>query len=151
MGLAFRYTASWQAYGWSSDVSSFSALIVFLSNERLGDPCSRTGDAVTCAEPIRRLDDGGVLVRWSANGFPGWHAPEPDTVIAGRQASETRSAAAGWCADLGGTEAITVVIPYATAPDNWFEMSACLRAPGVATASAALAAMLRSLRISAEY
>lgn len=148
MGLAFRYTAAWRAYTWSSDVSSFSALIVFLSNERIGDPCSRTGDTMTCGEPIQRLGAGGVLVRWSAGGFPDWHAPAPDTVIAGRRAAETRSAAAGWCADLGGSEAITAVIP--TVPDNWFEMDACLRAPG-ASAVTAVAAMLRSLRIARGY
>ena len=66
--------------------------------------------AETCAYPIRVLPPGGVLVRWNANALPNWWMPKATSTVAGRGAVESK-ALGGWCAVLGGTETITVMIP----------------------------------------
>ena len=149
MGLTFRYPVSWRSGTWRTDLSNFSALIVYLSTGRLRAPCVvRTGPgriAETCEYPIALLPPGGVLVRWSTNGFPAWHMPKANTTVAGRKAVETKTSG-GWCATLRGTETITVMIPRA-APGNWYQMDACLRGPGLPQQEAQISSMLRSVRI----
>jgi hypothetical protein len=151
MGLAFRYPATWQSGTWSTDESSFSQLIVFLSTSRLKNPCAVSTSpheiAQTCVYPIGALPPGGVLVRWSANGHPPWLPTHPNTTIAGRKALETRTSG-GWCATLLGTETITVQIPRAV-PGNWYQMDACLRGPGLPQQEAQITSMLRSVQIAA--
>jgi hypothetical protein len=152
MGLAFRYPASWQrSRTWASDQPGFSGLMVYLSSTtRLKAPCitsttpGRT--AQTCEYPVRALPQAGVLVRWTANGFPNWHMPKPNTTIVGRRAVETRTTH-GWCAPLHATETITVIIPRA-APGHWYQMDACLRSPGLPHQEAQISSMLKSIRIA---
>ncbi len=149
MGVAFRYPAAWRSATWN-DVSSFSALIVYLSTGRLHSPCTVTKKpgrtTASCGNPIRALTPGGVLVRWSENGFPNWRSPKANTAIDGHPATETRTAEA-WCTALRGTEVISVVVPRLLA-DNWYEMDACLRGP---TQQAAIASMLKSVHINDAY
>jgi hypothetical protein len=123
MGLSFRYPATWHAGTWN-DVSSFSAMIVYLS----------TGQ------------QHGVLVRWSADGFPGFRLPKPDATIGGRPALETKTSG-GWCGSLGGTETITVTIPRDT-PDNLYQMQACLSAPNLPQQEAQISTMLHTVEIA---
>jgi hypothetical protein len=153
MGLAFRYPVSWRSGTWPTDQSNFSALIVYLSTSRLKGPCvvsiSPGRIAETCEYPIATLPPGGVLVRWSANGFPTWHMPKANMTVAGRKAVETRTSG-GWCATLRGTETITVMIPRA-ASGSWYQMDACLRRPGLAQQEAEISSMLKSVRISPGY
>ncbi|MGH3230097.1 MAG: hypothetical protein ACRDOA_16260 [Streptosporangiaceae bacterium] len=150
MGLSFRYPATWHARTWN-DVSSFTASIVYLSTGRQYNPCTITyspGEkSVTCTSPVSTLPPGGVLVQWSADGFPGFRLPKPDATIAGRPALETRTSG-GWCASLGGTETITVTIPR-DAPDNLYQMQACLSAPNLPQQEAQISAMLHTVRIAA--
>ncbi len=149
MGVAFRYPAAWRSGTWD-DVSSFSALIIYLSTGRLHSPCTVTKKpgrtTVACGSPIRALAPGGVLVRWSENGSPDWHRPKANTAIDGHPATETRTSDA-WCTALQGTEVITVIIPRLLA-DNWYEMDACLRGPAQ---QAAISSMLKSVHISDAY
>jgi hypothetical protein len=150
MGLSFRYPAAWRSGTWN-DVSSFSALIVYLGTGRLRSPCRVATDnagktAVSCGSPISALAPGGVLVRWSANGSPGWRDPKANTVIDGHPAAQTRTTEA-WCTALRGTETITVVIPRLLA-DNWYEMEACLSGQAQ---EPAISSMLKTLRINDAY
>jgi hypothetical protein len=149
-GLAFRYPGTWHAGKWGDDVSSFSAPIVFLSTGRLHDPCQRTVKAqvttVSCGDPVSALAPGGVLVRWSGNGAPSWHAPAANTKVGGRPATQTVTASAP-CRALGGTRAIAVVIPDSAA-SSWYEMDACLRGPGIASEQAEITAMLKTVRFT---
>jgi hypothetical protein len=119
MGLSFRYPATWHAGTWN-DVSSFTAPIVYLSAGQQYDPCSVTTSpgekTVTCGDPMGTLAPGGVLVRWDLDGFPGFRLTKPNATIAGRPALETKTSG-GWCASLGGTETISVIIPR-DQPDN---------------------------------
>jgi hypothetical protein len=153
MGLSFRYPAVWRSGTWNDDVSSFTALIVDLSTASLHDPCAVTTSpveqSVTCGYPVGKLPPGGILVSWDADGFPSWHSPKPNTTIAGRRAVETRTTG-GWCSSLGGTETITVIIPR-DATDNWYQMDACLRAPGLPQQEAQVSAMLRTVQIAKGY
>jgi hypothetical protein len=152
MGLAFRYPVSWQrSRTWSSDLPGSSALTVYLSStSRLRAPCVASSSpgriAQTCEYPVRVLPPAGILVRWSANGFPAWRTPKANTTIAGRKATETRTSG-GWCAPLRATETITVIIARAT-PGHWYQMDACLRAPGLPQQQAQISSMLRSVRIA---
>lgn len=151
MGLAFRYPVSWRrSRTWRSDLSGFSTSIVYLSStSRLSAPCvASTGPgriAQTCEYPVRVLPPAGVLVRWAANGFSAWRMPKANTTIAGRKAAEMKTSG-GWCAPLGATETITVIIPRAMS-GTWYQLDACLRAPGLPQQEAQISSMLRSVRI----
>jgi hypothetical protein len=150
MGLSFRYPAGWRTVTPRAGLSDFPALIVYLSTSRLTSVCVASASpgrtAETCAYPIRVLPPGGILVRWNANGLPSWRMPKANTTVAGRGAVEAKTRG-GWCAVLGAAETITVMIPRA-APGNWYQMDACLRAPGLPRQEAQISSMLRSVRIS---
>jgi hypothetical protein len=148
-GLAFSYPAAWRHASFSNDMSSFSGNVVDLSTSRLHDPCiggPAEGAMVCRGFPVDTLAPGGVLVRWDVHGFPDWHMPKPNTTIAGRPAVETKTSG-GWCARLGGTETIAVIIPRGT-PDNWYQMDACLTAPDLPQQEAQIAAMLSTVQIA---
>jgi len=72
--------------------------------------------------------------------------PKANATIAGRKAAEVRTSG-GWCAPMRATETITVIIPRAT-PGTWYQMDACLRAPGLPQQQAQISSMLRSVRIA---
>lgn len=151
-GLTFSYPAGWQAAKWNDDVSPYSWMIVALSTTSQSDPCVSSltigGGKIKliCHEPVVALPPGRMLVTWTAQGFPNWRKPVMTTTVGGRVASET-NAMSSWCKGLGGTETITVVIPRSLA-DNWYQMDACLRGPGLSGAEAQVAAMLNSVRIA---
>jgi hypothetical protein len=148
-GLSFRYPTTWRSVTPRAGLSDFSALLVYLSTARLKGTCVASSSpgriAETCAYPIRVLPPGGILVRWNANGSPTLRMPTANTTVAGRGANETRTRG-GWCAVLGATETITVMIPRAQ-PGNWYQMDACLRAPGLSRQEAQITSMLGSVRI----
>jgi hypothetical protein len=102
--------------------------------------------SVICGSPVSELPAGGVLVRWSADGFPTWNMPKANTIVGSRPAAETRTSG-GWCASLGAPETITVIIPRGVT-DNWYQMDACLRGPGLPQQEAQIAFMLSSVRIA---
>ena len=152
MGLAFRYPVSWQrSRTWSSSLPGSSTVIVYLSSTSSAEGPVRCQYQPWPNRPDLRVPGpcpaaGGVLVRWSANGFSAWRMPKANTTIAGRKAAEMRTSG-GWCAPLRATETITVIIPRAT-PGTWYQMDACLRAPGLPQQEAQISSMLRSVRIA---
>lgn len=150
MGLSFRYPAAWRSVTPRACLSDFPGLIVYLSTSRLSGTCVASASpgriAETCDYPIRVLPAGGVLVRWNANSLPNWRMPKATTTVAGHRAVETRTRG-GWCAVLGATETITVMIPRA-GPGKWYQMDACLRAPGLPQQETEISAMLSSVRVS---
>jgi len=145
--IGFSYPRSWHPARWPV-MSSFSALITFLSTDPLHDPCTRTPNMIACASPLETLSPGGVLVSWSEHGFPGWtFAREPGRVIrVGPAPAKIQFARPGNCGTLGADETITAVIP--SGQDNWYELDACLRAPGVAASARQVLAMLESARLA---
>ena len=123
---------------------------MYLSTSRLSGVCVASASpgriAETCTYPIRVLPSGGVLVRWNANSIPNWRMPKATTTVAGHGAVESK-AHGGWCAVLGGTETITVMIPRA-GPGKWYQMDACLRAPGLPRQEAQISSLLKSVKIA---
>lgn len=151
MGLSFRYPATWHRGTWD-EVSSFTALIVYLSTGPQHNPCTITHSpgvtSVDCTDPVDALPPGGVLVRWEDNGFPdSFRKPKPNTTIAGHPAEESVTSGPGWCASLGGAETITITIPRHQR-DNFYEMDACLSAPDLSQHEAQISAMLRTLQLA---
>jgi hypothetical protein len=152
VGLTFSYPADWKAATWSDDISENSWMIVALSTTAQQDPCDSSvmiGSArlkSICQQPVVALPPGRMLVTWTEHGFRNWHKPVMTTVVSGRPASETH-AMGSWCKQLGGQETITVVIPRSLV-NNWYEMDACLRGPGLTGAEAQITAMLSSVRIA---
>jgi hypothetical protein len=136
--LTFSYPASWTPRRYEV-VSSFSSAIVYLSNQPLRDPCTRSrlpGGAlsITCRHPISQLAPSGVLVEWTREGFPNWKlsdAPGVPQQIAGRP-SKLAIRRPGRCASLGADE--TSLASITRPSGNWYQLLACLRGPSVATA-----------------
>jgi hypothetical protein len=125
-GVKFRYPAAWHRLR-EVAVSPISALIVYLSNQRLHATCKTTTDENLCGSPIKRLAPRSILVSVTINGSPLWsfaHAPGKLLKINGRQAklaiTHTR------CAVSGNLE-MDLVMP--SIPDNWYDFNACIRGP----------------------
>lgn len=147
--VRFDYPTCWTA-GSYSETSSFSSSIVDLGNQATHNPCHPASNGTSCVWPIDQLAPGHALVRWSANGFPGWtldRAPGTATTVAGRPAREA-IARPGGCADIGADETITVAIARPGIADNWFGMTACVRSPGDAEAASQVQQMLSTVSIA---
>ncbi len=131
--LSFDYPASWQLHVYREE-SRFSSAIVFISTAPMHEPCVTTkhadGTRIDCGWPIDRLDSNGVLIEWSANGFPGWTLGESsgiETTIDGRAAKIVQETQ-GDCQAVGADETLTAYVER-DAPDNWYQMRACLKGP----------------------
>ena len=127
------------------DVSSFWALVVYLSNQPLHPPCVITIDSKTCGPPLSRLSEGSVLVVWSEDAFPGWTfkwARGTALRVGGHRAKLrlTRSACG-----VGADVMLDVVVDRPDAPDNWFEFRACITRPGIATRERQIRTLLRTV------
>jgi hypothetical protein len=143
--LSFAYPASWRARTYT-EISSFTRAEVFLSNDAMHRPCVTHGTLTTCRPVLARLGPGGVLVEWSANGYPTWslaHAPGKRITVDGRAAKESVATARQDCPTATERE-ITVVISRPGSSNNYYEMTACLRGPAVAQERSDVQAMIRS-------
>lgn len=150
-GVRLRYPAAWRTYQYPNDYSSFSHLIVYLSNVRLHDPCvtRRTPQAVMtrCGQPVNHLTPGSILVSWSANGFPGWSfamATGTPIRVDGHRAKPLREHAT--CRIHADVE-IDVTVERRAA-DNWYFVRACIRGPGTARLAGKFKRLLNTARIS---
>ena len=134
-----------------SMTSSFTHLIVYLSDADLHDPCvttqSAVGETTRCAPPVAALLGGQVLVSWSNVGFPrpGPEIPHPTTRIGG-QPAEITTKRTPECDALGGEMSITADI--ARPRGNHYEMIACLRGPNLALNKTLVLRMLDSTRVT---
>lgn len=151
-GLSFEYPAAWRSQWWE-DTSSFSHLITYLSPSTLHNPCSQsttaTSRSVSCGFPIQELPAGGVLVTWTVNGFFGAGRIKANATVDDHAAVVTKNRP-GSCAPIGGDETITVEIRRAAA-DNWYTMTACIRAPGLHQDELVVQKMLKTVRISTSW
>jgi hypothetical protein len=150
-GVRLRYPATWRAYSYSNDYSSFSTTIVYLSNVRVHDPCvtHTTPQATTtrCGQPVNHLAPGSVLVSWSANGFPGWSfAKARGTPISvdGHRAKLLRKKST---CRIRADEEIDVTVQRRPA-DNWYFVRACIRGPGTARFAEQFKRLLDTAHIS---
>jgi hypothetical protein len=147
--LGFTYPASWAPRKYQV-TSHFSHAIVYLSNQPLHEPCTRSrvaaGTMIRCGAPLDRLRPRGVLVEWSSNGFPNWtleFAPGVRQQLAGRP-GELAVERPGDCEGIGAEETITASIPRRDPTDNWYRLRACLRGPGLDAQDRAVRQLLAS-------
>ncbi len=145
-GLSFTYPASWQAVAFP-EMSSFSSLIVYLSNRPMHGPCNDG----SCGLPVIRLDLGGILAWWSAWGRPdrGFDAAVGSPItVAGRRAKMSMQLS-GTCGSVGADAQMTVVIDFPGDATHWYQFDACIRGPGDQTLEAQVRALLDSTTLSA--
>ena len=149
-GGTFRYPSSWRLSTFN-DVSSFTALIAYVSNYPINDPCTHALGGTTC-EPtnMARLGAGGVLIGWDIYGFPGYDidkAPGTPTTIDGRPARiQVGPAAAGSaCAVIGASEEVDVVVATtAHGAGSFWRMNGCAVDP---SSLGTVLAVARSLQL----
>jgi hypothetical protein len=150
-GVRLRYPAAWRTYSYSNDNSSFTSVIVYLSNVRLHDPCvtHKTSQDVTttCQQPVGHLRPRSIVVSWSANGFPGWsfaQARGTPIRVDGHRAKMLRKRAT--CRIHADAE-IDVTVQR-RAKDNWYFVRACIRGPGTARLAGQFKRLLDTARVS---
>jgi hypothetical protein len=143
--LSFRHPGTWKAYPFRWAGGLHFQPMVYVSTQPVEDPCRTKGTTTMCAWPIRRLQPGGVLIAWENRGFPGWSLrtqPGANIRVGGRSAKflATRP---GACSAIGGNLTIEVAIA-SPLPDNWTEVTACLRGPHLAQSERSVDALLAS-------
>ncbi len=149
--LTFRRPATWKAYPfrWAGELHFHPAL--YLSTQPVRDPCRTNGAATVCTWPVRRLRPGGVLVVWEDRGFPGWTlatTPGRPSRVGGRSAKRATTTG-GACSAIGGDRTIEVAIA-SPENDNWTQVTACLRGPGLARNERRLDSLLESTRFASQ-
>jgi hypothetical protein len=155
--LSFEYPPGWHPQTYDV-ASSFTTLITYLSPQQLHDPCTRSTNEISCGaySAVRRIDPHGVLLEWSADGFPILQGQDELRGFAGRTTSvgghraeidiQHNPAGAG-CGQVGGDELITAAIERGVA-GNYFVMTACFRGPSVTATEQAVQSMLGSVKIA---
>ena len=146
-GMTFDYPAAWTAQHYQN-VSSFSALTVYLSPLTLPDPCTRTGNETSCGIwPRVTVPDGGIVAAWYHWGGPGSGIDptfgQPSTV-GGRTARIRIGDADQACAAIGGDHGFDVQVA-SDVQFNWDEFHACYRGPDTSPIEAAIRSMLATV------
>jgi len=147
--LSFRYPKAWSTRAFhDSPQSSFSTTFLFIANQRMHDPCTKItsgGGSSKCQGwPVDGLHAGGVLAKWSSNGFPSWdfsRVQGPSFSVDGRPAKLVADQEA--CGRLGADQEFSVIVP--TIPDDWWELDACFRDPGAQANAQTVMALLQTV------
>jgi hypothetical protein len=147
--VKFQYPSTWRAHRFA-DNSSFSSLVVFLSNQRFRPPCvthrHKRYTEVTCGQPIRRLQRGSILIGWWEDGFPLWslrRVKGTPLKVGGRPAKLVHSPAR---CGVGEDTTLEVVIQSPIVSDNYDEMLACIRGPNSGKMEQQTMALLKTVR-----
>jgi len=148
--LSFSYPANWRPQPFMN-ISNFTAVITYLSTDRLNDPCSRTtapgGVTTTCGWPLKQLSPGGVLVTWSQATAIAWQIdrePGQPINIAGRPGKLAVNKPGG-CRQVGGEE--TMIATIATGGSSYYQLVACLRSPNQTVGEQQVRALIDSTQI----
>ncbi len=148
--IHFRYPSDWMTKQ-LSDSTTMSEPMVALSSQTMSDPCTTTGNTTRCTYfPIDSLQPGGVVLEWSAQGFPGRpFGAKPGRVITVDDYPAKISGDDPVCGGyLKADRSLSVVIARPGVPDNWYQLDACFRDPGADAAVAEVMALLKTVRIS---
>jgi hypothetical protein len=144
--LSFSHPAAWKAYPLRGAGELHFHPLVYLSTQRLHDPCSMQGGMTSCELPVRRLAPGGVLAFWQPSESPLTGPVElaGTRIRVGGRPAGRQETANGECRSIGADRTIRVV----TAPSrqNLILFTACLRGPGLAQAEKQVSALLASTR-----
>jgi hypothetical protein len=145
--MSFDYPSSWHAASYNV-VSSFSNDLVYLSTAPLSDPCDRGPSSVSCSRlAATALGTNGVLVTWTAWGFPGWSFDPNEgsqLSVGQREATLVTQAAEDGCQKIGGVREMIVKIPR-SAESNWMQLDACFAGPDPSAAQSQVEAMLKTV------
>jgi hypothetical protein len=132
--------------------------MAYLSTGKERSPCKTTHPKgsmeIRCGYPIKRLAPGGVLVTWTAWGFPEPAGRPPLAGIPGRLVRlrsgwlEKVFLGGGGCSGVDASSALTADFARRTDHGARFEMRACMRAPNVAAHTKEVTTMLLDLRFA---
>jgi hypothetical protein len=143
--LSFRYPGDWTAkhFTWES---SFSIVIVYLSDQPMITPCQ----GGSCGLAVEHLEAGGILAWWSEQGFPGWtfdhDAKGEPLTVGGRRAMLLVKPG---CGKIDGEVSMIAVVEIPDVPDNWYQLNACIRGPGIDETEAQVRQMLHTVSFGA--
>jgi hypothetical protein len=141
-GITFRYPAEWSARQFTLS-SSFASGMAKISSQGFVVPCQRD----SCFEPLGgTLTGGGIWATWENRGWPAWDfakAPGSTLKVGGMNARVDIRAPEDWCSSLAGTQTLTVYVDRGQS--NWYQLTACLRAP-VGRTEARLLDLLHTVR-----
>jgi len=140
--VSFTYPAAWTAAQPKGPSELHFQPLVYLSTQRVGNPCSVHGNVTSCGWPIKRLGPRGVLVLWQVPYSPGGPSGTPKGTrisVGGRDAWRTETTG-GSCRRIGGTRTIEVWMPARS-----IALTVCLRGPNVAQNERRVTALLASV------
>ena len=147
---SLRYPSCWKMSKYTEGSTS-TTVIAFLSNQPTHQPCNTTRSGTTtttrCGFPVKTLENGGVLVMFIEGGMPGWTIANETGrrfVVDHHVAREAVSPKP--YGSLHSTEEITIFIDRGI-PDNYYELAAFFRNPGVAEDQRLLHKLLNSMHI----
>ncbi len=142
--ISFRYPTQWKVRR-ASATGSFAMAMAKFSTEGFNIPC----EFESCWVPSGgRLRPGGIFGYWEARSQIDWNfyadAPGSPLSLAGLDMRWNQEPADPWCRGMGGTESVAVLVNRNT-PNNWYQMTACLRRP-IAGTAAQIRSMLATVR-----
>lgn len=168
--LRLNYPSGWRTAVYGQAISSFTASIVYVSNQRLYDPCASWVGGKTCNFwAVKSLRRAAGILQWTEDGWAGWSLqsePGRPVTIDGRPSRELimrlhgwsrhaprgRLATARWylaglCRSVRANELVVVFVARHVA-DNWYQFTACLRGPNLARLTGQALAVLKSTRLT---
>jgi hypothetical protein len=146
----FLYPSHWRVYHYQ-EASSFSTLVAYLSTVHVPDPCVRTPTSISCGRPLNRLSDSDILVTWTENGFPTWNfaSVKGRRIVVGGQPAKLQTVVGSVSVCPALTQESLDLVINRRGTDNYWEMLACIRGPGLTGYAAHVMRMIRSVRNAA--
>jgi hypothetical protein len=150
LGVSFRYPAAWRSETDGQDMSSFSTLIVYLSNMRLYPPCLRWQIKKviyqSCQSPIRQLARNSILAEWSSWAFPGWKLSRvrgKPLRVGGRPAKLLETKGPTPCLDANTSIDVVIDRPGGA---GYYDFNACIKGPDTRRFERQVTALLKTVR-----
>jgi hypothetical protein len=144
--LSFSHPAAWKAYPFHWAGGLHFQPLVYLSTQRVHDPCSTQGNTTSCGFPVDRLQPGGVLVTWNASSPPATGLGSGSRIRVGGRVARRVDTTGGICRSIGADRTVDVRIQTHPLPSTPTEFTACLRGPGLAQAEKNVDALLASTK-----
>jgi hypothetical protein len=165
------FPAGWHVLEHDASLTSQSNSIVYASNQPIHFTCTTTtqtpGFTVTqCQGPLNQLKSNGVLVRWDANGLPGWsidkYGGQGRPLTIDGLPAKIQITPNGTCdaaistlgtnsfmqkqEAVGSQETISAVVAERV-PNNYLTFNACIRGPDSRRLTESVMASLRATKV----
>jgi hypothetical protein len=148
--LSFSHPVAWKAYPFRWAGGLHFRPMVYLSTQPVQDPCSTSGNTISCGFPVKQLEPGGVLVIWNASSPPATALDSGAEVRVGGRPARRVNTAGGICRRIGADRTIDVLIATRPLPSTLTEFTACLRGPGLAQEEKSVDALLASTKFASQ-